>query len=58
MTQAENNNIDEIVNELGKMMHRNPFSIEFQVKEKPQGIKIIFEVSREQMDMIAQSQIE
>ena len=56
MTQAENNNIDEIVNELGKMMHRNPFSIEFQVKEKPQGIKIIFEVSQEEMDIIAQHQ--
>lgn len=58
MAQAENDKIDAIVNQLGKMMHYTPFSIEYQVKKKPQGIKIIFEVSREQMDMVAQRQIE
>ena len=56
MTQAEKNKkIDALVAQLGKMMHYTPFSIEYQVKKKPQGIKIIFEVSQEEMDMIAES---
>ena len=53
MTQAEKNKkIDELVNQLGKMMLYTPFSFEYKVKKKPQGIKIIFEVSQEEMDFI------
>ena len=52
MTQAENNKIDAIVNQLGKMMHYTPFSIEYQVKKKPQGIKIIFEITQEEMNVL------
>lgn len=54
MTQWERNaKIDALVAQLGKMMKYTPFSIEYQVKNKPQGIKIIFEVSQEEMDVLA-----
>ena len=57
MTQAEKNKkIDAIVNQLGKMMLYTPFTTEFQVKKNPKGIRIIFEVSQEEMDIIAQHQ--
>lgn len=53
MTQAEKNKkIDALVAQLGKMMHYTPFSIEYQVKKKPQGIKIIFEITQEEMDVL------
>lgn len=47
-----NKKIDAFVNKLGLMMQCTPFSIEFKVKKKPQGIKIIFEVSQEEMDVL------
>lgn len=28
----------------------HPFKVEYKVKKKPQGIKVIFEVTQEQMD--------
>ena len=57
MTQAEKNKkIDALVAQLGKMMRYTPFSIEYQVKKKPQGIKIILEVSQEEMYVIMQHQ--
>ncbi len=53
MTQAEKNKkIDALVAQLGKMMHYTPFSIEYKVKKKPQGIKIIFEITQEEMDVL------
>lgn len=44
--------IDALVDQLGKMMHYTPFSIEYKVKKKPQGIKIIFEITQEEMDVL------
>ena len=57
MAQAEKNKkIDALVNQLGKMMHYTPFTTEFQVKKNPKGIRIIFEVTQEEMDIIAHHQ--
>ena len=57
MTQAEKNKkIDAIVNQLGKMMHYTPFTTEFQVKKNPKGIRIIFEVTQEEMDVLMPNQ--
>ncbi len=57
MTQRERNaKIDALVAQLGKMMRYTPCSVEYQVKKKPQGIKIIFEVSQEEMDVLVAHQ--
>ena len=53
MAQAwKNKKIDALVAQLRKMMYYTPFSIEYQVKKKPQGIKIIFEITQEEMDVL------
>ena len=45
---------DEVIQSLVKLLQTTPFSVEFKVKKKPAGIKIIFEVTQEQMDMITE----
>lgn len=32
------------------MLRTMPFQVDFKVKKKPQGIKIVIEVTQEQMD--------
>lgn len=57
MTQSKKNKkIDALVNQLGKMMRYTPFTTEFQVKKNPKDIRIIFEVTQEEMDVIMQHQ--
>ena len=34
------------------MLRHNPFTFEFKVLKHPKGIKIIYEVTKEQMDAI------
>lgn len=38
---------------LTSMLETTPFSVEVKVKKKPAGIKVIIEVTQEQMDGIA-----
>lgn len=53
MTQRERNEkIDALVAQLGKIMRYTPFKTEFEVKENPVGIRIIFEVTQEEMDVL------
>ena len=40
------------------MLRRMPFQTEFKVKKKPAGIKIIVEMTQEQMDNIAKQTID
>lgn len=40
------------INLVTNMMRTQPFSIEFKVKKKPQGIKIAFEVTKAEMQAI------
>ena len=46
------------IQKVADMLRRNPFSVEFKVKKNPKGIKIIYEVSKEQMDAMVQYGIE
>ena len=41
---------DEVIESLTNLLRTTPFSVEFKVKKKPQGIKIIYEMTQEQMD--------
>ena len=40
------------------MMRYTPVTIEYAVKEKPEGIKVIIEVTQEQMDSMLEAAYE
>ena len=50
MTQEEQ--IEGVIQGLAKVLRTTPFSVEFKVVKKPKGIKIIHEVTQEQLNMI------
>lgn len=48
MAKVEQRNI--VIQGLAEMLRHTPFTIEFKVVKKPKGIKIIHEVTQEEMD--------
>ena len=48
MTQEEKR--EQVIKDIAEMLRRNPFTFEFKVKKKPQGIKVIYEVTQEEMN--------
>lgn len=56
MTDEEK--IEQAIQALTSMLETTPFSVEFKVKKKPAGIKVIIEVTQEQMDGIAKQTLE
>ena len=48
MTQEEQR--ERVIQDIADMLRRNPFTCEFKVKKKPTGIKVIYEVTQEQLD--------
>ena len=51
MTQEEQR--EKAVQGIADMLRRNRFTFEFKVKKRPQGIRVIYEVTQEEMDRIA-----
>ena len=49
---------EQTIQGLADMMRISPFQVEFKVKKKPAGIKVIIEVSQEQMEGIAKQILE
>ena len=43
---------EQTIQGLADMLRTSPFQVEFKVKKKPAGIKVIIEVTQEQMDGI------
>ena len=43
---------------LTDLLQSTPFTVEYKVKKKPQGIKVIIEVTQEQMESLAKQVIE
>ena len=41
---------EQAIQNIAEGLRRNPFSVALKVKKKPAGIKIIFEVTQEEMD--------
>ena len=39
-----------MIQNITEMLQHNPFTFEFKVKKNPKGIKVIIEVTQEQMD--------
>lgn len=46
---------DEVIQGLVNLLQVTPFSVEFKVKKKPAGIKIIYEMTQEQMDAMMET---
>lgn len=51
MTQEERR--EQTIQGLANMLRTTAFQVEFKVKKKPAGIKVIIEVTQEQMEGIA-----
>ena len=47
---AQKSDRDQAIEQVVKLLRHNPFSVEIVVKKNPKGIKIIYEVTQEQMD--------
>ena len=43
---------EQVVQNITDMLRHNPFTFEFKVKKKPQGVKVIYEVTKEEMDLM------
>jgi hypothetical protein len=41
---------EQAIQVIADMMRDSGFNLEFKVKKKPQGVKVIIEVTQEQMD--------
>ena len=39
-----------MIQNITEMLRRNPFTFEFKVKKRPQGIKVIYEVTQEELN--------
>lgn len=44
---------EQAIQGLADMLRTSPFQVEFKVKKKPAGIKVIIEVTRKQMEGMA-----
>ena len=41
---------EQVIQNITEMLRRNPFTFEFKVKKRPQGIKVIYEVTQEELN--------
>ena len=49
---------EQTIQGIANMLRTSPFQVEFKVKKKPAGIKVIIEVTQEQMEGIAKQTLE
>ena len=49
---------EQTIQGIADMLRTSPFQVEFKVKKKPAGIKVIIEVTQEQMEGIAKQTLE
>lgn len=47
---AQDEKRENVIQNIADMLRINPFTFEFKVKKNPKGIKVIYEVTQEQMD--------
>lgn len=43
---------EQAVQNIAQLLRNNPFKLELKVVKKPKGIKVIYEVTREEMDAV------
>lgn len=49
---------EQVIQGLTNLLQSTSFTVEYKVKKKPQGIKVIIEVTQEQIDALAKQVIE
>jgi intracellular sulfur oxidation DsrE/DsrF family protein len=49
---------EQVIQGLTNLLQSTPFTVEYKVKKKPAGIKVIIEVTQEQMGALAKQVIE
>lgn len=49
---------EQVIQGLTNLLQSIPFTVEYKVKKKPQGIKVIIEVTQEQMELLTKQVIE
>ena len=49
---------EQTIQGLADMLRTSPFQVEFKVKKKPAGIKVVIEVTQEQMDGLTKQTLE
>lgn len=54
--KTEEEKREKAIQNIAEGLRRNPFSVVFKVKKKPTGIKIIFEVTQEEMDAMLEKE--
>ena len=47
---AQDEKREQVIQNIADMLRTNPFTFEFKVKKNPKGIKVICEVTQEQID--------
>lgn len=48
---------EQVIQGLTNLLQSTPFTVEYKVKKKPQGIKVIIEVTQEQMELLTKQVI-
>ena len=49
---------EQVIQGLTNLLQSTPFTVEYKVKKKPQGIKVIIEVTQEYMEHLTKQVIE
>lgn len=49
---------EQVIQGLTNLLQSTPFTVEYKVKKKPAGIKVVIEVTQEQMESLAKQVIE
>ena len=47
---TNNDKREAVIQNITEMLRRNGFTFEFKVKKRPQGIKVIYEVTQEELN--------
>jgi hypothetical protein len=57
MTKEQEEKREKAIQNIADLLRVSPFSIEYKVKKRPQGIKIIFEVTQEDMKALIEKAV-
>lgn len=49
---AQDEKREQVIQNIADMLRTNPFTFEFKVKKNPKGIKVIYEVTQDEMDAL------
>ena len=47
---AQEEKREQVIQNIADMLRTNPFTFEFKVKKNPKGIKVVYEVTQDEMD--------